>query len=101
MTTIWAFPIKRIFTWQINLKELISAKQVRLQANEPQLQIIHHLRITCLCLDKIEEDEVCFEESGSAEDNEFDAVVGALEEILLGEAFQKVQKGFCDEHCGM
>lgn len=46
------------------------------------------------------EDEVCFEESGSAEDNEFDAVVGALEEILLGEAFQKVQKGFCDEHCG-
>jgi hypothetical protein len=44
---------------------------------------------------------VCFEESGSAEDNEFDAVVGALEEILLGEAFQNVQKGFCDEHCGM
>lgn len=52
-------------------------------------------------LHKTEEDEVCFEESGSAEDNEFDAVVGALEEILLGEAFQKVQKGFCDEHCGM
>jgi hypothetical protein len=56
---------------------------------------------TFLLLDITEEDEVCFEESGSVEDNEFDAVVGALEEILLGEAFQNVQKGFCDEHCGM
>lgn len=43
---------------------------------------------------------MCFEGSGSAEDNEFDAVVGALEEILLGDVFQNVQKGFCDEHCG-
>lgn len=43
---------------------------------------------------------MCFEGSGSAEDNEFDAVVGALEEILLGDVFQSVQKGFCDEHCG-
>ena len=43
---------------------------------------------------------MCFEGSGSLEDNEFDAVVGALEEILLGDVFQNAQKGFCDEHCG-
>ena len=46
------------------------------------------------------EEDINFEESGSAEDNEFDTVVGALEEILLGESFTKIQKGFCDEHCG-
>ena len=46
------------------------------------------------------DEDVCYEGSGSLEDNKFDAVVGALEEILLGESFSKIQKGFCDVHCG-
>ena len=46
------------------------------------------------------DEDVCYVGSGSVEDNKFDAVVGALEEILLGESFSKIQKGFCDEHCG-
>lgn len=57
-------------------------------------------KLTQAISDLTAEDEVCFEGSGSAEDNEFDAVVGALEEILLGDVFQNAQKGFCDEHCG-
>ena len=57
-------------------------------------------KLTQTFSDLTAEDEVCFEGSGSAEDNEFDAVVGALEEILLGDVFQNAQKGFCDEHCG-
>ena len=44
-------------------------------------------------------EETYGEESGTSEDNEFDMVVGALEEILLGETFTVVQKGFCDAHC--
>jgi hypothetical protein len=43
---------------------------------------------------------VFYQESGSMEDNEFDSIVGALEEILLGDAFTTIQKAFCDEHCG-
>jgi hypothetical protein len=43
---------------------------------------------------------VFYQGSGSVEDNEFDGIVGALEEILLGDAFTTIQKAFCDEHCG-
>mmetsp|Transcript_1762 Transcript_1762/g.1908 ORF Transcript_1762/g.1908 Transcript_1762/m.1908 type:complete len:173 (-) Transcript_1762:1440-1958(-) len=46
-----------------------------------------------------DEEEVFYQESGSVEDNEFDSIVGALEEILLGDAFTTIQKAFCDEHC--
>ena len=45
-------------------------------------------------------EETYLEESGTSEDNEFDMVVGALEEIMLGDEFVSVQKGFCDAHCG-
>lgn len=48
----------------------------------------------------LDEEEVFFQESGSVEDIEFDGIVGALEEILLGDAFTTIQKAFCDEHCG-
>jgi len=44
-------------------------------------------------------DETYGEASGSSEDNEFDMVVGALEDILLGDEFNGVQKGFLDAHC--
>ena len=46
-------------------------------------------------------EETYLEESGTSEDNEFDMVVGALEEIMLGDEFTSIQKGFCDAHCGM
>ena len=46
-------------------------------------------------------EETYLEESGTSEDNEFDMVVGALEEIMLGDEFMSIQKGFCDAHCGM
>ena len=35
----------------------------------------------------------------SAEDNKFDSIVGALEELLLDEEFVSLQDGFCEEHC--
>ena len=35
----------------------------------------------------------------SAEDNKFDSIVGALEELLLDEEFVSLQDGFCAEHC--
>lgn len=48
-----------------------------------------------------EEEETYAEDKGSsAEDNDFDAVVGAIEEILLDDEFLSVQKQFCDENCG-
>lgn len=33
------------------------------------------------------------------EDNEFDRIVGALQEVLLDENFERLQKKFCGEHC--
>ncbi|RYG67342.1 hypothetical protein EON64_07670 [archaeon] len=38
--------------------------------------------------------------SHSAEDFEFDAVVSALEEVVMHGAFQDVQTNFCQRHCG-
>jgi hypothetical protein len=36
--------------------------------------------------------------SKSTEDNEFDSVISALEDILFSEIFQNFQKKFCDDH---
>lgn len=33
------------------------------------------------------------------EDNEFDTTVGVLQEILLDENFERMQKQFCNENC--
>jgi ADP-ribosylation factor 2-binding protein len=33
------------------------------------------------------------------EDNEFDRIVGALQEILLDDNFERLQKKFCNEFC--
>lgn len=33
------------------------------------------------------------------EDNKFDQIVGTLQEILLDEKFEQLQKKFCNEHC--
>ena len=33
------------------------------------------------------------------EDNEFDTIVGALQEVLLDEKFEFMQKKFCNDHC--
>jgi The ARF-like 2 binding protein BART len=46
------------------------------------------------------DEEVFLEQSGSSEDNEFDFVVGALEDIVMSDEFNALQKGFFEEHCG-
>ena len=33
------------------------------------------------------------------EDNEFDHIVGVLQEVLLDERFEHLQKTFCNENC--
>lgn len=44
-------------------------------------------------------EETYLETSGSAEEQEFDMVCGAIEEILImDEEFLSVQRGFCDAH---
>mmetsp|Transcript_29196 Transcript_29196/g.29545 ORF Transcript_29196/g.29545 Transcript_29196/m.29545 type:complete len:167 (+) Transcript_29196:114-614(+) len=45
------------------------------------------------------EEIICEGGSGSAEDIEFDLIVGALEEIILNDEFSQMQNSFCDEHC--
>jgi ADP-ribosylation factor-like protein 2-binding protein len=46
------------------------------------------------------EEETILEQSGSAEETEFDMVCGAIEEILVGdEEFLSIQRGFCEKHC--
>ena len=45
------------------------------------------------------EEEILFENSGDADENEFDFVVGVLENIVMSPEFLEVQKQFCDEHC--
>jgi ADP-ribosylation factor 2-binding protein len=46
------------------------------------------------------EEETLLEQSGSAEETEFDMVCGAIEEILVGdEEFLSIQRGFCEQHC--
>ena len=46
-----------------------------------------------------DEDEVICEAGGTAEDQEFDSIVGALEEILFDGEFSTVQGAFCKRHC--
>ena len=46
-----------------------------------------------------EEEEIFAEDSGSAEDKEFDMIVGILEEILLQGEIMEIQKNFCERHC--
>jgi hypothetical protein len=38
--------------------------------------------------------------SRTAEENEFDTIVTALEELLLDDGFQEMQSRFCERHCG-
>jgi hypothetical protein len=38
--------------------------------------------------------------SRTAEENEFDTIVTALEELLLDDGFQDMQSRFCERHCG-
>eukprot|EP01039_Chlorochromonas_danica_P010285 gene10285-11382_t len=37
--------------------------------------------------------------SRSAEDQEFDLVVSALEEVVMDDRFQELQNSFCEKHC--
>lgn len=46
-------------------------------------------------------DEVFAEDSGNADDNEFDLIVGALEEVLFEGEISEIQKAFCEQHCGI
>lgn len=47
------------------------------------------------------EEEVNFEHvSRSKEDSEFEAIITALEELLLDPKFEEMQNSFCDRHCG-
>ena len=40
---------------------------------------------------------LCIGENG--EDNEFDTIVGVLQEVLLDEEFERIQSKFCNQHC--
>mmetsp|Transcript_9835 Transcript_9835/g.14814 ORF Transcript_9835/g.14814 Transcript_9835/m.14814 type:complete len:100 (+) Transcript_9835:65-364(+) len=44
-------------------------------------------------------EELICEESGTAEENEFDFTVGALEDIMLDDEFTRIQNDFCKRHC--
>ncbi|KAJ1444831.1 the ARF-like 2 binding protein BART-domain-containing protein [Pelagophyceae sp. CCMP2097] len=46
-----------------------------------------------------EAEEIFAEDAGTDQDRHFDALVGALEEILLGDAFAELQTNFCAAHC--
>ncbi|CAK9024434.1 Stearoyl-CoA desaturase (Acyl-CoA desaturase) (Delta(9)-desaturase) (Delta-9 desaturase) (Fatty acid desaturase) [Durusdinium trenchii] len=46
-----------------------------------------------------DEDMICCGYGGTAEDNEFDEIVGALEEIIMDPRFVKLQSEFCRRHC--
>mmetsp|Transcript_3144 Transcript_3144/g.8967 ORF Transcript_3144/g.8967 Transcript_3144/m.8967 type:complete len:187 (+) Transcript_3144:3743-4303(+) len=47
------------------------------------------------------EEEVFASNVGSADEVEFDGMVGLLEEVLISDAFQDTQERFCTEHCGV
>ena len=52
--------------------------------------------------DGLEEDDLNFEDTGdgqSAEDNKFDEIVGALEDLLISPEFEEVQSNFGRAHC--
>lgn len=40
-------------------------------------------------------------DSNTSEDNEFDFIVGALEEVLLDPSFETIKRKFCEEHCNI
>lgn len=47
------------------------------------------------------DEEIFFEHNNtSPEDDEFDAIIGCLEELLQEESFQALLNGFYQEHCG-
>ena len=55
---------------------------------------------TAAALNLVEE-EVNFEHvNRSKEDGEFEAIISALEELLLDPKFEEMQNSFCDRHCG-
>jgi hypothetical protein len=49
-------------------------------------------------LDEEEDFEIAAEGQNN-EDNEFDKIVGTLQEILLDEKFEQLQKKFCQQNC--
>jgi ADP-ribosylation factor 2-binding protein len=46
-----------------------------------------------------EEEIICEAAGGSAEDDEFDRIVGCLEEVMMDPAFSSTQTSFCLAHC--
>eukprot|EP01041_Mallomonas_annulata_P002739 gene2739-5394_t len=48
---------------------------------------------------EFEDEIICEAGSGTAEDNEFDLIVSALEEVILDEEFNIQQTEYCDRHC--
>lgn len=54
--------------------------------------------------DGLDEDDLNFEDNGdgqSAEDNKFDEIVGALEDLLISPEFEEVQSNFGRAHCNV
>eukprot|EP01031_Cornospumella_fuschlensis_P040331 gene40331-49149_t len=51
-------------------------------------------------LDLVDGDGEVTHTSNSADDFEFDAVVSALEEVVMHDQFQDMQTNFCERHCG-
>jgi hypothetical protein len=56
--------------------------------------------LSLLLFGTIEEEILCEHHGGNAEDAEFDAIVGALEELLVDDRFQEIQTRFGEKHCG-
>jgi ADP-ribosylation factor 2-binding protein len=52
-----------------------------------------------ISLDSEDAEEIFAENSGSAEDIEFDMILGALEDILMDGELSQLQKEFCERHC--
>eukprot|EP01031_Cornospumella_fuschlensis_P045889 gene45889-56162_t len=50
-------------------------------------------------LDLVDGDGEVTHTSNSADDFEFDAVVSALEEVVMHDQFQDMQTNFCERHC--
>eukprot|EP00747_Dinoflagellata_sp_TGD_P162403 gnl/TRDRNA2_/TRDRNA2_179964_c0_seq1.p2 gnl/TRDRNA2_/TRDRNA2_179964_c0~~gnl/TRDRNA2_/TRDRNA2_179964_c0_seq1.p2 ORF type:complete len:165 (+),score=71.48 gnl/TRDRNA2_/TRDRNA2_179964_c0_seq1:89-583(+) len=50
---------------------------------------------------EVEDDEEEFEITGECteEDDKFDRIVGALEDIVIGDDFQQIIAGFCKKNC--
>jgi len=47
------------------------------------------------------EEEIDIESSGNSSENEFDTIVGFMEEIIMSDEFSSIQNGFCERNCGI